>query len=130
MTTEEFSPKAIMVVDDESDIVVIFRRSLELAGYGVFAFTDPIEALEDFKLNKDRYGLIISDVRMPRMSGLEFAAKIRGIDTSVSLILMSAFEIAGSEINLALNISKFVRKPVLPSQLKVIVSEYLPMSAK
>jgi len=119
-----------MVVDDESDIVVIFRRSLELAGYGVFAFTDPIEALEDFKLNKDRYGLIISDVRMPRMSGLEFAAKIRGIDTSVSLILMSAFEIAGSEINLALNISKFVRKPVLPSQLKVIVSEYLPMSAK
>jgi DNA-binding NtrC family response regulator len=119
-----------MVIDDESDIILIFRKSLELSGYGVFAFTDPIEALEHFKLNKDRYGLIISDVRMPQMTGLELFTKIREIDTSIPLILMSAFETASTEINPALNISIFLQKPIKPRQLNEIVSKYLPLAAK
>jgi len=76
MTATDLAPKAIMVVDDESDILLIFKMSLERAGYAVYAFTNAGEALEHFKSNKDQYGLIISDVRMPSISGLEFASRL------------------------------------------------------
>jgi CheY-like chemotaxis protein len=124
------TPKAVMIVDDESDIVLIFRRSLELAGYGVFAFTDPVTALEHLKSNAGRYGLIISDVRMPGMSGIEFAIKVREIDASIPFILMSAFEMANLDIPPALNITSYLRKPVSPNQLKAIVSKYVTIAAK
>jgi two-component system C4-dicarboxylate transport response regulator DctD len=122
--------KAIMIVDDESDIVLIFRRSLELAGYNVFAFTDAIEALEHLKLYMDKYGLIISDARMPNMTGLEFATKVRGINASIPFILMSAFDLATQDISPALSIAMFLQKPVMPSQLKQIVSRYISIPAR
>lgn len=122
--------KAIMIVDDESDIVLIFRRSLELAGYSVFAFTDAIEALEHLKLYMDKYGLIISDVRMPNMTGLEFATKVREINASIPFILMSAFDLTTQDISPALSIAMFLQKPVTPSQLKQIVSKYVSIPAK
>jgi DNA-binding NtrC family response regulator len=122
--------KAIMIVDDESDIVLIFRRSLELAGYNVFAFTDAIEALEHLKLYMDKYGLIISDARMPNMTGLEFATKVRGINASVPFILMSAFDLTTQDISPALSIAMFLQKPVMPSQLKQIVSKYISIPAR
>lgn len=132
MTSTDISatPKAVMVVDDESDIVLIFRKSLELAGYGVFAFSDAVSALEHFRLNTDRYGLIISDVRMPRMSGIEFATKLRAIDSSIPIIFMSAFEMSSLQILPELNIAQFLQKPVTPSQLKQIVSKYVTIAAK
>jgi DNA-binding NtrC family response regulator len=122
--------KAIMIVDDESDIVLIFRRSLELAGYNVFAFTDAIEALEHLKLYMDKYGLIISDARMPNMTGLEFATKVRGINASIPFILMSAFDLATQDISPSLSIAMFLQKPVMPSQLKQIVSRYISIPAR
>ena len=132
MTSTDISaaPKAVMVVDDETDIIFIFTKSLELAGYGVFAFSDPVAALEHFRLNADRYGLVISDVRMPRMSGIEFATNVRKLDASIPIIFMSAFEMGSLKISPELNIAKFLQKPVSPSQLKQIVSKYVAVAAK
>ncbi len=48
--------KAILILDDESDIVFVFRKSFELSGYSVFAFTFPLAALEHLKINRDRHG--------------------------------------------------------------------------
>lgn len=132
MTSTEIGmpSKAIMIVDDESDIVLIFRRSLELAGYRVFAFTDAIEALEHLKLYMDKFGLVISDVRMPNMTGLEFAAKVREVNASIPFILMSAFDVAMQDISPALSVAMFLQKPLTPSQLKQIVSKYVSIPAK
>lgn len=132
MTSTEIGmpSKAIMIVDDESDIVLIFRRSLELAGYRVFAFTDAIEALEHLKLYLDKFGLVISDVRMPNMTGLEFAAKVREVNASIPFILMSAFDVAMQDISPALSVAMFLQKPLTPSQLKQIVSKYVSIPAK
>ncbi len=116
-----------MVLDDENDIVFIFRKSLELVGYTAFAFTDPFEALEHLKLNNDRYGLIISDIRMPKMSGIDFISNVRKINRSVNVVLMSAFSIKDIHIPDELNISEFMQKPITPSQLKQIVLKYVPV---
>ena len=105
--------QSILVVDDELDIVVIFKQALSRQGYTVFGFTDPVLALEHFKINSEGYGLVITDVRMPRMSGLELAANIKAIKPDTKVVLMSAFEVSDFEFSMpGIKIKDFLRKPV------------------
>ncbi|HEU4606288.1 MAG TPA: response regulator [Nitrososphaera sp.] len=105
--------QSILVVDDELDIVVIFRQALARHGYAVFGFTDPALALEHFKLNSRDYALVISDVRMPQMSGFELAASVKAIKPDAKIVLMSAFEVTDLEFSTsAVKANDFLRKPV------------------
>ncbi|MDQ3808104.1 MAG: response regulator [Thermoproteota archaeon] len=107
------STHSILVVDDELDIVLIFKQALSRQGYTVFGFTDPLLALEHFKANSTDYGLVITDVRMPRMSGFELAAKIKVIKPDAKVVFMSAFEISDLEFSIpGIKINDFLRKPV------------------
>jgi DNA-binding NtrC family response regulator len=105
--------RSILVVDDELDIVIIFRQALSKQGYSVFGFTDPALALEHFRLNSKNYRLVIADVRMPNMSGFELAASIKAINPDAKILLMSAFEIGDLEFSMSpAKISDFIRKPI------------------
>ena len=107
------SAHSILVVDDELDIVVIFKQVLGRQGYTVFGFTDPLLALEHFKVNSEGYSLVIADVRMPQMSGFELAAKIKAIKPDAKVVLMSAFEVSDLEFSMpGVKIDDFLRKPV------------------
>ena len=57
--------KAIAVIDDEVDLVNLFREVLDNNGFKVYAFTDKIEAFNQIKRNPNDYGLILSDYRLP-----------------------------------------------------------------
>ena len=122
--------KAVMIVDDESDICFVFKKALELAGYEVYGFTNPALALEHFRSNIGKYGLIVSDVRMPIMNGIEMATKVRELDQSIPIMLMSAFDMATLNIEPALSIAKLLEKPLAPSQLVQFVSKYVGVPAK
>lgn len=120
-------PQSILVVDDEIDIVIIFRQALSKQGYSVFGFTDPALALEHFKLNAKDYRLVITDVRMPHMSGFELAASIKAIKPDAKIVLMSAFEIGDLEFSVSrAKISDFIRKPIdigtLVQKVKVVMT--------
>ncbi|MFL6484136.1 MAG: response regulator [Nitrososphaera sp.] len=105
--------RSILVVDDELDIVLIFKQALSRQGYTVFGFTDPLLALEHFKVNSADYGLVITDVRMPRMSGFELAANIKVIKPDAKVVFMSAFEVRDLEFSMpGVRINDFLRKPV------------------
>lgn len=105
--------QSILLVDDEPDIVIIFRQALRQHGYVVYGFTDPALALEHFKMNSKDYALIISDVRMPRMSGFELAASVRAIKPDAKIVLMSAFEVSDLELSSSpIKPGDFLRKPV------------------
>ena len=118
----------IMILDDEDDIVYIFKKALEDSGFGVFAFTSPELALEHLQTNCARYGLIISDVRMPKMSGIEFAKKVRTFAPSICIVLMSAFSMADLEIQPELKIAELLQKPVTPAKLNETVSKYVKLT--
>lgn len=116
-----------MVVDDELDIVVIFRQVLTRHGYTVYGFTDPILALEHFRTNADDYALVISDIRMPQMNGFEFAAGIKAIKPDAKIVLMSAFEASDFELStLPIKPNDFLSKPVdietLVNKIRVVIA--------
>ncbi len=113
-----------MLVDDEIDIIGLFTEILTLNGISVRPFTNPQEALDDFEQSHYNYRLVISDVRMSPMSGVEFVSKIKEIDSDVNVILMTAFEIEGSQLK-ELNTDEFFNKPIRMNDLVRIVRKYV-----
>jgi DNA-binding NtrC family response regulator len=92
--------RSILVLDDELNITTIAKQSLQGLGFKVSAFTDPLIALEYFKLNfKICCGMVISAIRIRGMKGQEFAKKIKGIKSEGKMTLMSAFEINDIEFS-------------------------------
>jgi len=84
----------IAVVDDELDIAQIFRDDLQATnGFTIFAFTELQTVFEHFELNREDYTLIISDLRMPSINGMELIKKIKELNPYIRTILMTAFEI-------------------------------------
>jgi DNA-binding NtrC family response regulator len=116
----------IILLDDEPDIVSVFGKVLQLSVYEVNGFADPWKALEFFAKNRDKCSLVITDLRMPHMNGIDFAAKVRKINPDVKLLLMTAFETASYDEQIArLKFSTILRKPIMPTNLKATVEKTL-----
>ena len=87
---EKKSLRRILLVDDESDVISVFKMILEMNGYEVDAYTNPMTALENFK--PDFYGLLLLDIRMPTMNGFELYRKMRNLDDDVKVCFITAYE--------------------------------------
>ena len=99
-------------MDDEPDIAYLFREALStVAGIDVFAFTDPLKALEHFRLNFRNYKCVISDFRMPFMDGIQFLDEVKEVEPNVKRILISAFDIEDEIFKGCNTIDKFLTKP-------------------
>jgi DNA-binding NtrC family response regulator len=108
------SPVFVAIIDDEPDLAYLFKEALsQIDGAEVFAFTDPLLALEHFKANHQNYIVIISDYRMPNMTGMELLSKIKAVNPAVTKIMMSAFEIQDELFQEYNCVDKFLQKPVL-----------------
>ena len=85
--------RIVSVIDDEIDISHLFRDALceTIEGVKVLTFNDPIIALEHYTENKSAYALVISDLRMPGLNGLELLKKVKDTNSSVRTMLMSAY---------------------------------------
>ena len=83
-----------LVIDDEVDLVYLFNEaSSEIKDINVLTFSDPKLALEHFQKNSEFYQAVITDYRMPHMTGLELLSKIRDVKPAVRRVLINAFEI-------------------------------------
>jgi CheY-like chemotaxis protein len=83
----------ILVVDDEDAVLFTTVANLELEGFEVVGATGAAEALA--AIRTQRFDLVLSDVRMPGMDGVELFRRIRQIDRDVPVVLMTAFALEG-----------------------------------
>ena len=105
----------ILVVDDDPDIAHILKRGLQKNRFLVSAFTTPEEALKNFQSNSKDYCLMLSDIRMPGISGIRLARKVKEINPNVKVVLMTSFEIKENEFSKVFpstQVDGFVQKPV------------------
>jgi DNA-binding response OmpR family regulator len=118
----------ILVLDDEPDITTVIIASLRMNGFNVFGFTNPFLALEHFQMNFKGYTIILSDLRMPGMNGLEFAKKSREIKPEVKVLLMTAFDISTdivSEGLMSTKVNGIIQKPVSGKELNSIIRKHI-----
>jgi two-component system response regulator ResD len=80
--------KKIMIIDDDIDITNLFKIYLESNGYNVNAYTNPLDALHNFR--KNSHNLIILDLKMPTMDGMTLHRKIKEIDKNVIICFTNA----------------------------------------
>ena len=124
--TKENNRNSILVVDDDPDISTLIKQSLTKNGFKVSAFTDPIMALEDFKINCKTCSVILSDIRMPGMNGYELVKQAKQIDKDAKVVLMSSFEIKDKEFHNLLpdvKVDAFLQKPFHIQQLEEITQK-------
>jgi two-component system C4-dicarboxylate transport response regulator DctD len=103
----------IAVVDDEEELALLYSEALDAAGYDTNLFSDSKLALEKISLNHSHYIMVMSDNRMPGLSGLDLFTQIRRKDDKIKFLLASAYPQV-SRTNLGFT---FLEKPFRISSL-------------
>lgn len=108
----------LLIVDDEAQLLNMFRRIFEPQGYQVTTFSNGLNAWDDFRKNSDIYDLAILDQRMPEMSGTNLAVEMLNYRPDFPIILLTGFsDTVGPDDAAQLGIRKFLSKPIPQNEL-------------
>jgi CheY-like chemotaxis protein len=116
----------VMIIDDEPDALLSLKIFLEDKPYGVEVFSNAKEALQKFALlGPSHYNLVISDIRMPDMNGLELYNSLKAINRNVRVIFVTALDIAQELISIlpGLKEKDVIRKLISRSEFIKIVEK-------
>jgi DNA-binding NtrC family response regulator len=127
-----FNGGMVGIVDDDSDISMLFAEALRgIDGISVFTFNDSLEALKHFTNNKEEYILIICDLMMPKLNGLDLVKKIKKLSPKTRIMITSGYEIEPGELQIDINkgiIDKIIQKPIsmygLRQEVKNQINDY------
>jgi CheY-like chemotaxis protein len=109
---------SVLLIDDDTDILTIFKRSLAQAGMHTYAFTNPMLAVEHFRRNANSYDIVVTDIRMPRMSGFQVARAVKQIRPDIKVAFATSFDINKPEsdkIFPSIETDAFITKPIKSS---------------
>ena len=121
MDTTNHHNKSIAIVDDEEDIVTLFREVLQENGYSVMGFNNPILALGYIRQYPNRFNLAIVDYRMSPMQEWELSNKISTINPKIKMVLITVYDkIIDNSLNL-----EIVKKPITITRLLQIIEQHL-----
>jgi response regulator RpfG family c-di-GMP phosphodiesterase len=119
----------LLIVDDEKDLLFVYKKALELTGMEISTFDNPDMAFKEFKENPKKYSLLLTDMRMPGMNGYELINKVKAIRPEIRTILISAYDITQDDITRNLNpnvkIDGLICKPIALERLKEIINDVL-----
>ncbi len=116
----------ILFVDDEEPIVLMIQKILERLGYQVTSRTSSAEALEVFKAKPDEYDLVITDMTMPNMTGLELAPRLGEIRSDIPIIMCTGFnETIDEDKAKNMGILAYIMKPVLIDEIAKTIRKVL-----
>jgi len=103
----------ILLIDDEPDILIVEKEMLEKLGYKLKVACNARDALKQLIEQPDQFDLIITDITMPGMTGVEFIERLRKTYCEIPIILCTGFsELISEEKALSLGVNGFLKKPI------------------
>ncbi|PIE02611.1 MAG: hypothetical protein CSA81_06395 [Acidobacteria bacterium] len=114
-------PIRVLFLDDEEILVEVISEGLRSYGFSVLSFTDSLEALVAFKQSPDEVDIVLTDLVMPKLSGIEFARQVMKIRPEIPVVLCTGFiEKEDREVAFSHGVKSVLMKPVL---IEAIVKE-------
>ncbi|WP_436860103.1 response regulator [Mammaliicoccus lentus] len=114
----------VLVVDDEQSIVTLLKYNLEQAGYQVIVAYDGVQALE--KVNEEKPDLVVLDVMLPEMDGIEVCKTIRSDKNQVPILMLTAKDDEFDRVlGLELGADDYMTKPFSPREVVARVKAIL-----
>jgi DNA-binding response OmpR family regulator len=112
--------KPILIVDDEKNIRLTLSQALETLGAGIDTASNGEEALK--KLKEKEFGLILLDIRMPGMDGMEVLRRVREIRPDIRVIMITAYGTVESAVEaMKMGAVDFLQKPFDPEEVRELV---------
>ena len=116
----------ILLVDDEAVLIDLLKRALEKLGYQVTCFSDSLEALKDFQQKAECYDIIVTDMTMPNLTGLDLIKKVLKIKPEAQSILCTGYSLSVNKVEAkALGVSEYLMKPFTPRVLAETIRKVL-----
>jgi DNA-binding NtrC family response regulator len=112
---------SVLVVDDDLDIREYLQDFLQAEGYRVETLGDPTAALD--RMRDEVFHLLVLDLMMPKISGLELLAQVRAVDSDIAVIVLTGFpslETATSSIQH--DIAAYIQKPFVAAEFREAVA--------
>ena len=118
----------ILYLDDEDPLVFIVKRMLKHLGHHPECFTRAEDALAAFKVASDQFDLVLTDLAMPGMNGIDFAAEILKLNPQARVAIVSGYaQQADAQRALAIGVKAVIQKPATLEELKQTVADLLAM---
>lgn len=123
MTGESFA-KTILIADDNAAQRRFLELLLTMDGHSVKVVEDGLEALE--VIQSESFALVISDVHMPYMTGIELCQEIKELRPNLPVVLLTSMEDEATEkLARAAKVDAFFRKPVVGKNFRELVGRFL-----
>lgn len=118
--------ETIMVIDDDKTILQSTKELLEECGYNVNTYSDSETAILEFSNYPKKFDLIVTDMTMPKITGIQLSKRILKIRNDIPIILCSGYSENTSENEISkIGITKFVKKPVDIKNLHLTIRDIL-----
>ncbi len=115
---------SILIVDDDKDICTYMKSLLEGSGYGVDTLPDATEVMGH--LREHDYHVIIVDLMMPKLGGLDLIRDIRRVDSDVAIMVSTGYPSVETAVEaMKLNVSDYIRKPFEIDEFRQQLTEVL-----
>ena len=118
---------SIMFIDDESASTRMMTTMLTKLGFRIKAFNSPLEALDCFRQDPGQFDLVITDLTMPEMSGVDLASEVHATKPELPIILMTGYgkDLENIKALSQHGIRKFMKKPVRMAELSSTINEVI-----
>lgn len=116
----------ILYVDDQANLLPMIHTLIESLGYKATTHGDPAAALAEFRSDPSAFDVVVTDYKMPGMSGLDFARAVRRLRKDVPIALISGYG-GGDFVEEArrVGIDEFIYKPSIADELGAVIARLL-----
>ncbi len=114
-TIAESMSQSILIVDDDKNLANTFKLILETVGYNVDTAFTGLQAL--YKINRKTYGLVLLDLNLPDVMGVEVAEEIEELCGQTDIVFITGHEMLKSEVETQLDEKEVLMKPIAPEDL-------------
>ncbi len=115
------SKLSVLVVDDDPDVREYLHDFLAAEGFDVTPLADPTQAVE--RIRDEVFHLVVLDLMMPKLSGLDLLAQIRAVDDDIAVIILTGYpSLETASASIQHDVSAYIHKPFTPAEFRDVIA--------